>query len=169
MTHRVLAALLAALLLHSPAQAAEGAAEAPVRVLVFDLEITDTSGEGAHPDHAGRLDRMTGVLRDGLAASDELAVTRVRDTDLAAEVPAAVRFCNGCEIDLGRKAGAEIVVTGFIHKISTLVLSVRITMRRTSDGEPVAVGVADIRGDNERAWRHGVEWLVRNRLKPRTP
>jgi hypothetical protein len=154
--------LLAALLL-LPAAAL---AEPPPRVLVFDLEITDTSGEGEHPDHAGRLRRMTAVLSDGLAASGRYDVTRIRDIPLAAELPNAMRFCNGCEIDLGRKAGADIVVTGFIHKISTLVLSMQIIMRRTSDGESVAVGIADIRGDNERAWRHGVEWLLRHRLAP---
>lgn len=156
-------AALVAALLFIPSLAL---AEPPPRVLVFDLEITDTSGEGEHPDHAGRLQRMTAVLSDGLAASGRLAVTRIRDIPLASELPNAVRFCNGCEIDLGRKAGADIVVTGLIQKISTLVLSVQIIMRRTADGEPVAVGIADIRGDNERAWRHGVEWLLRHRLLP---
>lgn len=156
-------ALLAALLLLLPAFAL---ADQPPRVLVFDLEITDTSGEGEHPDHAGRLQRITAALAEGLAASGRYTVTRVRDTPLAAELPNAMRFCNGCEIDLGRKAGADIVVTGFIHKISTLVLSMQIIMRRTGDGEPAAVGIADIRGDNERSWRHGVEWLLRHRLAP---
>ncbi|HYH17954.1 MAG TPA: DUF3280 domain-containing protein [Azospirillum sp.] len=160
------ALLVVALLLLPSMAPAAALADPPLRVLVFDMEITDTSGEGEHPDHAGRLQRMTALLSEGLAASGRLAVTRIRDTPYASELPDAIRFCNGCEIDLGRKAGADIVVTGLIHKISTLVLSVRIIMRRTSDGEPVAVGIADIRGDNERAWRHGVEWLLRNRLAP---
>jgi len=159
------AALLAALLFAHPA----ALAEPPVRVLVFDLELLDTSGEPSNPDHAGRLQRMTEVLRDGLAASGRYAVTGVRDSAVAAAAPASVHACNGCELELGRKAGAEIVVTGVIHKISTLILNVEIILRDTSSGAPVAVGVADIRGDNERAWRRGVDWLLRHRLLPNAP
>ncbi|CAO3429165.1 DUF3280 domain-containing protein [Azospirillum doebereinerae] len=155
-----LAAALAALL----AVPSVAPAEPPARLLLFDLEILDTSGEGAHPDHAGRLERMTGVLRDGLAASGRYAVTLARESAVAAELPASVRSCNGCEVDLGRKAGAGIVATGVIHKTSTLILTVEIVLRGTGDGKPVALGVADIRGDNERSWRHGVEWLLRHRL-----
>ncbi|HYG90650.1 MAG TPA: DUF3280 domain-containing protein [Azospirillum sp.] len=162
----LIAVLLAAIL----ATPAHVAADAPAKVLVFDLEIVDTSGEGTHPDHAGRLERMTAVLRDGLGRSGRYDVTAVRDSAVAAELPASVvRTCNGCELDLGRKAGADIVVTGFIHKISTLVLSLKIIMRDVGSGETVAIGIADIRGDNERAWRHGVEWLLRHRLATGTP
>jgi hypothetical protein len=161
---RVLLALLPLLMaLTAPAPIH---AEAPAKVVVFDLEIADTSGEGAHPDHAGRLERMTAVLRDGLKASGRYDVVSIRDTAVAAEVPASVRSCNGCERDLGRKAGADIVVTGVIHKISTLVLNVRIIMRDIGSGETVASGIVDIRGDNERSWRHGIEWMLRHRLLP---
>lgn len=144
-------------------------AEPPARLLLFEMEMLDTSGEGAHPDHAGRLKRMTGVLRDGLAASGRYTVTLAGESAVAAELPASVRSCNGCEIDLGRKAGAEIVVAGVIHKVSTLILTVEIVMRGTGDGKPIALGVADIRGDNERSWRHGVEWLLRHRLSAPVP
>ena len=112
---------------------------------------------------------MTAVLRDGLAASGRYDVTTVRDTAVAAEVPASMRLCNGCERDLGRKAGADIVVTGVIHKISTLVLNVRIMMRDVGSGETVASGIVDIRGDNERSWRHGIEWMLRHRLPTAAP
>ncbi|MBP2296306.1 DUF3280 domain-containing protein [Azospirillum rugosum] len=143
-------------------------ADAPPKLLVFDLELVDTSQEGANPDHPGRLERVTALLRDGLKDGGRYDVIAVRDSAVAAEVPASLQSCNGCEIDLGRRAGADIVVTGFIHKISTLILNIQITMRRVgTDGQGggiVAIGNADIRGDNERSWRRGVEWLLRNRL-----
>ncbi len=150
---------------------APAAAQAPAKVLVFDLELVDTSREPPDPDHAGRLERVTALLRDGLTDGG-YEVTGVRDSAVAAEVPASLYRCNGCERDLGRRAGADIVVTGFIHKISTLILNMQIIMRRTGDGagdgtrdgEVVAVANADIRGDNERSWRRGVEWLLRHRL-----
>ncbi|MCW2241298.1 DUF3280 domain-containing protein [Azospirillum canadense] len=139
-------------------------ADAPPKVLVFELELVDTSQEGQQPDHPGRLERVTALLRDGLKEGGRYAVTAVRDSAVAAEVPPSLQSCNGCEVDLGRRAGADIVVTGFIHKISTLILNIQITMRRVSTNDIVAVGNADIRGDNERSWRRGVEWLLRHRL-----
>lgn len=136
----------------------------PAKVLVFDLELVDTSQEGPNPDHPRRLERVTALLRDGLKEEGRYAVTGVHDSAVSAEVPASLQSCNGCELDLGRRAGADIVVTGFIHKISTLILNIQITMRRVDSNEIVAVGNADIRGDNERSWRRGVEWLLRHRL-----
>lgn len=148
------------------------AAQAPAKVLVFDLELVDTSREPPDPDHAGRLERVTALLRDGLKDGG-YEVTGVRDSAVAAEVPASLYRCNGCERDLGRRAGADIVVTGFIHKISTLILNMQIIMRRTGDdtgdGGIVAVANADIRGDNERSWRRGVDWLLRHRLLAAPP
>ena len=152
--------------------AAPAAAQTPAKVLVFDLELVDTSREPPDPDHAGRLERVTALLRDGLTDGG-YEVTGVRDSAVAAEVPASLYRCNGCERDLGRRAGADIVVTGFIHKISTLILNMQIIMRRTGDGgedgEIIAVANADIRGDNERSWRRGVDWLLRHRLLAAPP
>ncbi|MBY3756298.1 DUF2380 domain-containing protein [Azospirillum formosense] len=161
-------AATALLLLLLNGAAAPAGAQAPAKVLVFDLELVDTSREPSDPDHAGRLERVTALLRDGLKDGG-YEVTGVRDSTVAAEVPASLHRCNGCERDLGRRAGADIVVTGFIHKISTLILNMQIIMRRTGDGEIIAVGNADIRGDNERSWRRGVEWLLRHRLLPALP
>ncbi len=163
---RVTAAML---LLAAVSGAGSAAMAAPAKILVFDMEIVDTSGEESNPEHAGRLERMTGLLREGLKASGRYEVIGVHDTAAAAEVPASMASCNGCELDLGRKAGADIVVTSFIHKISTLILNVRIMMRDSDTGETVAMGIADIRGDNERAWRRGVEWLLRHRLPTNAP
>ncbi|WP_451995425.1 DUF3280 domain-containing protein [Azospirillum argentinense] len=144
------------------------AAQAPAKVLVFDLELVDTSREAPDPDHAGRLERVTALLRDGLRDGG-YEVMSVHDSAVAAEVPASLYRCNGCELDLGRRTGADIVVTGFIHKISTLILNMQIIMRRTGDGDVIAVANADIRGDNERSWRRGVEWLLRHRLLAAPP
>ncbi|TWA79587.1 uncharacterized protein DUF2380 [Azospirillum brasilense] len=160
-------AAMAALSLLLSTFVAPAAAQTPAKILLFDLELVDTSREPADPDHAGRLERVTALLRDGLKDGG-YAVTGVRDSAVAMEAPASLYRCNGCERDLGRRAGADIVVTGFIHKISTLILNMQIIMRRTGDGsgdgEVIAVANADIRGDNERSWRRGVEWLLRNRL-----
>ena len=141
-----------------------GSAVATQRLAVFDVEIYDTSGEGAHADLEQRLARISGELRDGLAASP--------DYDLVDLTPAADRIealgyiwgCNGCEAAIAREFGAASYVTALIHKVSTLILSIRIQVHDAQTGAVTAVAVADIRGDNDRAWSHGVRWLLRNRI-----
>ncbi|NYZ14493.1 DUF3280 domain-containing protein [Azospirillum sp. RWY-5-1] len=144
-------------------------AEPAARVVVFDMEIADTSGEGAHPDHPARLRRMTDLLVEGLRATGRYQVQAARDSAIAAELPPSIRECNGCERELARRAGADIVVTGVIHKISTLILNERIMMRDVNSGEVLTSAIVDIRGDNERSWKHGVEWMLRHRLPAPVP
>lgn len=170
----MMARIMALLFLLSPTLFfGPAAAQAPAKLLVFDFELVDTSQEGLHPDHPGRLERLTALLRDGLGRDGRYAVTGIHDSPVAADAPASLQSCNGCELDLGRRAGADIVVTGFIHKISSLILNIRITMRRVGTGakgggekggDIVAAEIVDIRGDNERSWQRGVEWLLRHRL-----
>ncbi len=139
-------------------------AAAAERTAVFDVEIYDTSGEGAQPDLAERLARISDELRQGLAASP--------DHEIVDLTPASDRItalgnrygCNGCEAGIAREFGADAYVTALIHKISTLILTIQITVHDAETGAVTAVGTADIRGDNDRAWSHGVRWLLRNRI-----
>lgn len=142
--------------------AAETAAAEPIAV--FDIELYDTSGEGAHPGLPDRLARISDELRAQFAASDDYQPV---DLSPAADRIAALghRYgCNGCEAAIAREFGATRYVTALIHKISTLILTVQITVRDAETGAVTAVGTADIRGDNDRAWSHGVGWLMRNRI-----
>ncbi|NNG05906.1 MAG: DUF3280 domain-containing protein [Inquilinus sp.] len=140
---------------------------APKQTAVFDFEIYDTSGEAVAEDLPQRLRRVSDELRLLLAqAPDDYALV---DLSPAAERIDALgnRYgCNGCEASIAVEFGADVYVTGLIHKVSTLILVVRITVRDADTREVVARGVADIRGDNDRAWMHGVRWLVRNRILP---
>ena len=141
-----------------------GGATAAERLAVFDMEIRDTSGEGAKPELADRLHRISGELRELLAASP--------DYELVDLTPAADRItalgniygCNGCEAAIARESGATAYATALINKISTLILTIQITVRNAETGAVLAHGMADIRGDNDRAWSHGIGWLMRNRI-----
>lgn len=141
-----------------------GSALAEQRVAVFDFEIRDTSGEGAKPELPDRLQRISQELRDHFAAAPSY--------ELVDLTPAADRImalgnrygCNGCEAAIAREFGATAYVSGLIYKVSTLILSIQITVKDAETGAVIAIGVADIRGDNDRSWSHGVGWLMRNRI-----
>jgi hypothetical protein len=155
----ILAVLLLALTL-----AAGPSVAAPRPAAVFDIELVDTSGEGEKPEHRERIAATTEALRRNLAETGKYQPV---DLTSAADRIAALgyqRSCVQCLLDIGRDLGAEVAVTGAVHKVSTLILSMEITVRQVADGKVIAQGVADIRGDNDRAWMRGVEWLVRNRI-----
>lgn len=109
----------AATLSTSAAEAAEGRA----RVLVLDIELVDTSHEGEHPAHADRLDMVSRHLR---ALLDEPGTLEILGPVGGGE---RIRACNGCEVEIARKAGADFVLTGYVHKVSTLILSVTLTVK----------------------------------------
>jgi hypothetical protein len=115
------------------------------------------------PAHARRKEVASAELRRALAGA---GYDIIDPAGIASLIPrtVAIHACNGCEIDIARKAGAELVVTGHVHKVSTLILSMTLKVADVATGQPTAAGAADIRGDNDRAWLHGVAWLVRNRL-----
>jgi len=141
-----------------------GSAAAAQRMAVFDVEIHDTSGEGAHTDLDERLARISGELREGLAASPDYELVDLTPAADRIEALGYIWGCNGCEAAIAREFGAATYVTTLIHKVSTLILSIRIQVHDAQTGAVTAVAVADIRGDNDRAWSHGVRWLLRNRI-----
>jgi hypothetical protein len=153
-----------AILLMALVPAAGPATAAPRPAAVFDIELVDTSGEGEKPGQRERIAATSEALRRTLAESGKYQPI---DLSPAADRIAALGFqrsCVQCLLDIARDLGAEVTVTGAVHKVSTLILSMQITVRRVADGKMIAQGTADIRGDNDRAWQRGVEWLVRNRI-----
>lgn len=140
----------------------------PVRVAVLDFELVDTSLEGASygVDEAetGRLKLISDLLRDLLAKSDEYEVADLAPA--AAQIADAgfIHSCNGCEIAIARSLGADRVITGTVHKVSTLILGIQISEHDVSTGKVLRVMAAQIRGNTDESWMHGMRWLVRNRL-----
>ncbi|HSK40068.1 MAG TPA: DUF3280 domain-containing protein [Arenibaculum sp.] len=151
-------ALLAGLVFAAPASAEAAAGE---RILVFGFELVDTSGEEAGQDHGPRL-----------RSASELLVSRMREAGLDVSGPldprpdgTFIRSCNGCEAAIASEAGADIAATGTVRKVSTLILSITIALRDAATGDAVS-WTADIRGDNERSWLRGVDWLADHRVLP---
>ena len=74
------------------------------------------------------------------------------------------RSCVTCFMDIARERGAEVAVFGTVNKVSTLILSMEIKVLSVETGKEIVRGMADIRGDNDRAWLRGMEWLVQHRI-----
>jgi len=154
---RLIALLIALLLPVFPAYAA-------TRAAVFDIELQDTSGEPNTPAQAGRIRATTEALRNELAETGKYeTVDLSTDRDRIAKL-GYQRSCVTCFIDVARERSAEVAVFGTVNKISTLILSMEIKVLSVETGKEVARGMADIRGDNDRAWLRGMQWLVQHRI-----
>jgi len=157
---RAAAALAALLATLSPAVAVAPASP----TAVFPFELLDTSGEGEKPGQPERLAMATRELADVLAQSGRYQPIDL--TPFAAEVAATQpRYaCGDCWLAVARKAGAAFSVLAVVHKVSTLVSTMDIRIADVQRGQYIAAARGQIRGDNDIAYRRGVDFLVRERL-----
>jgi hypothetical protein len=154
---RLIALLIALLLPGFPAYAA-------TRAAVFEIELQDTSGEPNTPAQAERIRATTEALRRELTETGEYeAVDLSADRERIAKL-GYQRSCVTCFMDVARERGADVAVFGTVNKISMLILSMDIKVLSVETGKEVARGIADIRGDNDRAWLRGMQWLVQHRI-----
>jgi hypothetical protein len=144
------------------------AAAAPLKVAVFDLELYDTSLEGElrgrDPAETARLAQMTALLREAIAAQDGLTAVDVAPLrDRLATMP-ALYSCSGCEAKLAGELGAERSLSGFVYKVSTLILYITVAVRDTGTGRLIQEGSVSIRGNTDESWRHGLQSLLARQI-----
>jgi hypothetical protein len=141
-------------------------------IIVFDLELVDTSLEhemyGENPTEIRRLAQITKQLREGLKASGKYEVL---DNAPAAEIiqklRSDVRFlhdCNNCELEVARSLGAELSLVGWVQKVSNLILNLNVVIKDVISGKVEKTAFVDIRGNTDRSWQHGIDYMLKHRL-----
>jgi hypothetical protein len=161
--------LLSAMAACLPGTAAQAATHAPrpTAILGFTLDDTSLEGElhGSRPDEANRLAGLDAALQAALVASSCCAPVDV--SRLTARLRAQdVRFCGGCDVALAREAGGQIVVSGWVQKVSNLILNINAVARDVASGAVIAGGSVDIRGNTDQSWSRGLAVLLRDRIHP---
>jgi hypothetical protein len=136
--------------------------QAAERLALFPFELINTSLEPTRPDEAARLQALLGQAGEQLAAGYQLVDT----TPVAQQVAGigSLQGCNGCDLDLARQLGADLAGVGWVQKVSNLMLNVNVVIRDTATREQVFAGSVDIRGNTDESWRHGIRYLLKNRL-----
>lgn len=134
---------------------------------VFDFELVDTSLEGAmrgpQAEEHARLLRVSESLRRQLQESGRYSIVDI--APVSAEAHASnLQACGDCDARLARKVGAELAITGTVHKVSNLILNMKIFIKDAETGRPLSVVNADLRGNTDESWSRTLDWLVRNRL-----
>src|SRR5262249_55435700 len=100
-------------------------------------------------------DQLRQLLRD----SGRFSLVDI--TPIASEALASnLQACGGCDIQLARRIGAELAITGTVQKVSNLILNMNIYVRDASSGATIAA----MSGNTDETWSRTLNWLVRNRL-----
>ena len=161
------AAVLGICVLAFPPVASEAAGE-KTSVAAFDFELYDTSLEGElrgeNEAEQRRLAAISDQFRRLLAQSARYDLVDIMPARREIAAAGMFRGCNGCAVKIARGLGAEVSMTGMVQKVSNLILNINIYVRDVRSGKLLQVMSADIRGNTDESWAHGVSWLVRNRL-----
>ena len=134
---------------------------------IFDFELVDTSNaeplKAPDAEHQARMAQASERLRVRLAESGRFTVVDIAPVTKEAQA-ANLQSCGGCDVSLAERIGADLSITGSVHKVSNLILNMIIFVRDAKTGGNLAVAQADMRGDTDESWLRTVDWLVRNRL-----
>ena len=164
--------LLALLCISAVAAAATPVMAAPkVAILPFDIRDAEIDGDPFARPKDTDIARMR-LIADELKKLMETTKTyEVVDLSAyAADIDKASPFnkCDGCEVEIAKKAGAEFAITGFIDKLSDALISMQLFMRDTATGEMKKTMSAEIRGNTDELWLHGIRYLWKNRFVAET-
>jgi hypothetical protein len=70
--------------------------------------------------------------------------------------------CNGCDLDIGRQLKADLVLVAWVDRVSGLILTLTYEIHEVRTSQIVARKSFDFRGDNDTAWNHAIDYMVRD-------
>jgi hypothetical protein len=132
-------------------------------VAVLDFGFADTSGEARDqsPEHRARIEGLAAGLKGDLAREGGVRIVNpicrpepceVGETPLDEVLRAA------------KEAGADLVVMGAVHKMSTLVQWAKTLDVRVADSEVLAEKLYSFRGDSDEAYARAEAFMSRDVL-----
>lgn len=127
-------------------------------IAIVDFNYVDTSGEvrDQRAEHEVRMSVFMNALKDDLAARGKLHVV------VPACGPGSCSRSSGNELlKAAQAAGADFLLVGGIHKVSTLVQWAKVEVIDLRSGQIVLDKLFTFRGDTDQAWRHAEEFISR--------
>ena len=149
------------------AGSAPGAHAAPRSLVVAGFELLEDHPEPeAAAVHARRLAALEQQLRAGL---QQAALYTLLDTEPSRSAIARLRRdhaklyeCAGCAQEIGQAAGAELVLVGWVQKVSQLILNVNVEVRDTRTDSVLLTKSVDMRGNTDDTWQRAMRFMLRD-------
>ena len=158
-------AAIGLLLSASRPNGATAAENAVPKVAFFGFQLINTSLEPSTNSELHRLDMLNELFRERLDNSGRFKIVPVPpETQQRIAAGAEISGCNGCERDYARSIGADWADWGTVQKVSNLILNINVYMEDAASGKLEFVKSVDIRGNNDKSWRHGLDYMLRHYL-----
>jgi hypothetical protein len=154
---RLLAVLAIIVLAIAPARV--GAGPAPPTVAVAEFDYVDTSGEPRDQQtvHTARLHNFADAIRADLSSSGHYKVVPL---SCGADPCPANSQSPQQLLEDARRAGAQYLLFGGVHKESTLIGWIKVDAIETASGRVIYDRLLTFRGDSEDAWKHAEKFVV---------
>lgn len=152
------------------AAAVTGAQAEPLKkVLILDFELLDDQqGVVPFPEKDARLAMVSQRLRDAISKAGLYVVVDTAPVASLIQAEASRQSlleCNGCELEIARRAGADRVLLPWVQKVSNLILNLNVDVRDARTGQSVLKKSVDMRGNTDHSWQRGVDFLVRDMVE----
>ena len=152
----------------SPPPDKQVGAVAPVKLAVFDFELEDFSGgAGIIPESDQDREQLrlaTETVRRLLTESGRYSLVDVSQANAPDVTAHSLHKCDGCDVPIARKLGADQSLVGIVTRITRTDYAVTFKLRDARTGAPIAVEQTDLRIGANYSWNRGAAWLIKNRL-----
>jgi PQQ-dependent catabolism-associated CXXCW motif protein len=144
------------------------------RLVVLDLELSgDLGGPEFAAEHDTRLKTETARLREDLQHTQLYQVLDNGPAQSAIDhlkaQQAYLHDCNGCDLDIGRQLNADLVLVAWVDRVSGLILTLTYEIHDVKTSQITSRKSYDFRGDNDTAWNHAIDYMVRDLKAQGTP
>jgi Protein of unknown function (DUF2380) len=140
----------------------------PIKIAVFDFELTDLSGgagiAGDPNADATQLNQAASDARQLLAQSGRYEIVDVSGVESDAAKQHRLWECGGCEAAIALKLGADQSFVAVVSRISRMEYVVRFQIRDARTGEPILARESGLRMGANYSWPRGATALLRNGL-----
>ena len=140
-------------------------------IAVLDFGLIDDTQDNNPETLAAQQKRLTLISEQLRKEFNDAGLYRVLDNAPAADYIAELKAgrelhaCNGCELDIGKRLGADLVLTAWVQKVSNLILNINIEIKRVASGQTILNKSVDIRGNTDQSWSRGISYMVRDMVE----
>lgn len=163
---KLCAAFLAFAALTPPAHAASVAPKTIASLGVF----FQNDNEGYQPTSAAERARMTAIEMQLKTALEDTGTYKFvpMTPDVQADIAKGqqVSECGGCEIDYGKRLGAETIAWVRVQKISNLIMNMNVYLADVATGKMIFQHSVDVRSNTDESWSRSMAYLLKNYLLP---
>ncbi|CFX03917.1 conserved exported protein of unknown function [Candidatus Filomicrobium marinum] len=156
------------------AQASFASGATKTAIFPFEMVIEQQMGGVGLPPvpneaERARLELITDELKRLLKETGKYEPLDLSSVNSDIEEQTPFNRCDGCEVEVAKKAGAELSVLGVVHEATAVLLNVSIFVRNVDDGTLRNSMAVSIHENDDKGWLRAVRWLVKNRLSDQEP